>query len=205
MPIVTFRTVPPNIDDYTAVIVGVIGTGHSIMIQAGGESIEFVQIDDITQVQMDAVEAALRLAYPRQTNADWIPMAPLTITDAAAQAWTNMPAAITEFRGLAIHRVIASLHQFIEARLALSVAVAGATNAKIGIQASDDGGSTWKSLTGIADSAAPFLAINTTGYKVSSPVDIALALRKDVLLRVAGVDGDGIADPSFGLVQLQVR
>jgi len=205
MPIVIFRATPPTVEDYITIIEGVIGTGHSISIQAGGESIEYVEILDITQTQMDAVEAALRTAYPRQTNADWMPYAPLTITDAAAQQWLNMPAAVTEFRGLTAHRVIAPLHQFVQARLAITVTVAGSTNAKIGVQASEDGGSTWKSLEGVADSAAPFVAINTTGYKISAGIDIALALRKDVLLRIAGVSGDGAVDPSFGLIQLQVR
>jgi len=117
-------------------------------------------------------------------------------------AWTNQPAALTEFLGATRNRTKYDLTNATQVRLIVNVMVAGATTpAKIRAQYSTDL-STWYYLDG---ASGPSVDINTTGLKVSAWVNLAAGAKADVYLRIVGIDGNGAADPAFGNIALQVK
>ncbi|MGH7196846.1 MAG: carbohydrate binding domain-containing protein [Candidatus Saccharimonadales bacterium] len=115
--------------------------------------------------------------------------------------WTNMPAALTEFLGQTSSRTKFDLSDAAQVRLVANVKTAGATGSELRVQYSTDQ-STWNYLDG---GTGPSTVIDTTGLKVSSWVTVTGGAKSDVFLRVVGITGDAIADPEFGLVELQIR
>jgi hypothetical protein len=116
-----------------------------------------------------------------------------------AVAWTNMPAALTEFAGAAagIYRQRADLTGCTEARLTCWQTVAGATNAQLRAQTSPDG-TTWTDLCAVAVGAG-------TGLKTGAWTAIAAGQRIDAHVRLTGITGDGVADPAWHWVTLEAR
>ena len=126
----------------------------------------------------------------------------ITISTGAVITWTNMAATLTEIFGLTAHRLKFDLAGFHQARLVVNVEAAGhSTPALIRGQYSTDE-SSWAYLDG---TSAPSVDISATGTKVSGWVDLVAAAQDDVFLRIVGLDGDGIVDPQFGLIAIEVR
>mgnify|MGYP000378858108 CR=1 FL=1 len=115
--------------------------------------------------------------------------------------WTNMPAALTEIFGNTYYRISYDLSNFNYARLVGNVVVAGATNAQIRVQYSVDE-TNWFYLDGVD---GPKVAINTTGHKISTWVNIVSGAKTNVYLRLVGINGNGAADPRFSSFCLQLR
>jgi Collagen triple helix repeat (20 copies) len=123
-------------------------------------------------------------------------------TSILAATWSNQPAAVTELLGSTRFRLRYDLSNATAARLVVNVVGAGApTPAKLRLQYSTDL-ITWKYMDDVSD---PSVNIDTTGLKVSGWTNLAPEARADVYLRVVGLDGNGSADPSLGLLQAQVR
>ncbi len=109
-----------------------------------------------------------------------------------------MPLAVTEFLGLAIQRTKADLSVASQARVTVRVGVAPVANAKIKIQYSTNE-SAWSDLCSVTMPATA----NTTN--VGAWAAVPTQAKADVFLRLVGIDGNGTADPSFGLITLQVK
>ena len=118
--------------------------------------------------------------------------------DAALTAWTNMPVAETEFRAILNTRTKIDLTTATESRVTVRVGAAPAANAKIKIQYSTDE-SVWVDLCSVTMPATA----NKTNVGVWTAVPTGA--KADVFIRVVGIDGNGTADPSFGLITLQVK
>ena len=118
--------------------------------------------------------------------------------DAALTAWTNMPAAETEFRNVLNTRTKIDLTTATQSRVIARVGVAPVANAKIKVQYSTDE-VTWTDLCSVT---MPATANKTN---VGDWTNVPAGAKADVFLRVAGVDGNGQADPSFGLITLGVK
>lgn len=114
-----------------------------------------------------------------------------------AVAWTGMPAAETEIFGNTNRRTKTDLTDFLQCRVSVAVTAAGFAGSKIKIQYSTDEAA-WTDLTST-------VIIDATGVKVSAWADIPTAAKADVFIRGAGIDGNGVANPSIGTVMLQVR
>lgn len=114
------------------------------------------------------------------------------INGAAPLTWTNMPAAMTEAPG---SRTRLPLHSASYARLTCDVRTAGFAGAVLIAQVSLDG-SSWVN--------GPQVPIGSTGLKVSGLVVLPPQYQADVHFRMVGQGGDGVVDPVFGLVTLQV-
>lgn len=84
-------------------------------------------------------------------------------------------------------------------RLVANVQRAGAAGAQLRAQYSLDGAA-WSSFNG---ANGPAVAIDAPGLIAGAWVALAAPLA-DVFVRVVGVGGDGIVDPEFGAVFLQV-
>lgn len=127
----------------------------------------------------------------------------------AGVQWLNMPAALTELFGVAAHRKYVDLRRCFEARFVVGVQTAGASGSSLRIQYSIDGGTTWKSLfrTPVyAEDTTHQAVLTTTGMKDSGWKPIAAeALIDNLLLRVVGITGDAVADPTFGTVDCYFR
>lgn len=120
----------------------------------------------------------------------------------SAVAWTDMPAALTTFLGAAWIMTKADLAYYSQARLVANVVAVGFAGSKLRPQYSLDAAS-WASL---CDSdGATVTDLSPGGILVSAWGTIASVARADVFLRLVGLDGDGVADPSFGTIMLQVR
>lgn len=116
--------------------------------------------------------------------------------------WTNMPAVLAELFGSTALRTLVDLSRYKEVRLVASVSAAGAANSELRAQYSTDG-VTWSYLDG---GTSPSIGIGgTTGVKNSSWVSIVPGARRDVYLRVVGINGNFVADPNIGNVNVQVR
>lgn len=124
-----------------------------------------------------------------------------------ASRWTNMPAALTEIFANVTgvnspsSRVQYDLTNASEARFMVNVNTVGAATSQLRLQYSTDQIS-WNYLDGGTGYA---LGVNTQGLKVSSWGAITAGALGDVYLRIVGINGDELADPEFGLIQLQVR
>lgn len=120
-----------------------------------------------------------------------------------------MPTAVTELFGVAAHRKLVDLRRCFEARFVVGVQVAGSTNARLRIQYSIDGGTTWKYLfrTALyAEDTTHEANIAATGMKSDAWRPIAAeALADSVWLRVVGINGDAAADPTFGTIDCYFR
>ena len=121
---------------------------------------------------------------------------------AAAQVWTNMPAALTEVSvplptGPINRRNILS---FLDAEIGFIVVVcttAGATNAELAVQYSTNSGGAWTTFLladGVTEAWCPLDASTTTFLHYPIP---DAAKIQDLWLRIVGRNGDAAADPSF--------
>jgi hypothetical protein len=113
--------------------------------------------------------------------------------------WTNMPAALTEFAGNAtgIYRRRADLAGSSEARMTCWQTVAGATSAALRAQTSPDG-TTWTDLCSVTVGTG-------TGAKTGTWTAIPAGQRIDAFVRLAGISGDGVADPAWTWAVLETR
>lgn len=117
--------------------------------------------------------------------------------------WSNMPAAKTEFFGVTYLRSQVDLTAFTYGRILSNIAVSGhSTPAKLRVEYSIDSGSSWDYLD---DSSAPSVDIDSTGLKVSGWIPLATNTKADVMLRIVGIDGDGVVDPEFGNTYIQFK
>lgn len=146
----------------------------------------------------DAVEAVQTWALGGVPTYMVVPV----IAPQSAVTWSSQPAAVTELFGAPRSRLRLDLTGRRQARLTVRTVGAGAAAAQLRAQYSTDE-SVWAYLDGSAGPSAPLGAANTTA--AGAWVDLAAAAKADVVLRVVGIDGDGAANPSFGLVTLQVR
>ena len=128
---------------------------------------------------------------------------------AGTGTWTNQPAATTEIFGVASRRTSVSIGSADQARVHAEVSVAGAAGATLGVQYSTDAGVTWIFLDGTADgdlgAITPQVAIGTTGAKISAWMQLTGGARGDVLIRLVGDGGDGVADPGFFRLAVEFR
>lgn len=116
------------------------------------------------------------------------------------QAWTNMPAAETDFAGTAgaPHRRVADLSGSTEARLSCNQTVVGAAAAKLLAQYSVDGVA-WSALCEVATGAG-------TGVKVGAWTALPAGAKVATChVRLRGIGGDGTADPAWHHVGLEAR
>ncbi len=120
------------------------------------------------------------------------------------QVWTDMPAALTEIRGVDAFRTATDLTKAKEVRLVGRIKVAGSASAELRVQYATTFGEspTWNYLDG---ATGPGINISSTGVVKGSWVAIAAGAKADVQLRLVGINGDGAVDPSIGNVWLQVR
>jgi hypothetical protein len=126
---------------------------------------------------------------------------PVCITLVAVQSftWTNMPVALTEFMGDAYARTEVDLTSAAQSRVTVRIrATAPKANAKIIIQYSTDE-SAWTNLCSVT---MPATANKTN---VGTWTDVPAGAKADVFIRIAGQDGDGVIDPNFSLITLQVK
>jgi hypothetical protein len=121
----------------------------------------------------------------------------------ASLTWTNQPSAVTELAGNTLRRRKGVLTHATQARIIVTIGgTAANTGATMAGQYSTDG-TTWAYLDG---ATGPSVSITTVdSLQVSSWVTLTGAAKADVFLRIVGAGGDGVIDPIFGLIELQVR
>lgn len=119
---------------------------------------------------------------------------------AGPQTWPNQPAALTEFSGATWTRHRIDLTDFDTFRLAVRVVTAGFAGATVGVQYSTDNEATWLPNGSLAGA----VAIDSTGAKLGSVVNLPANAKAEVVLRVAGLGGNGTADPAFGNIGVQL-
>lgn len=130
----------------------------------------------------------------------------MTVPNAQYQ-WSNMPSALTEWgpggTSWLQSRFWADLTNATQMRIIVGVTTtAGSTNAEIRAQYSTDSGSTWNYAD---NTSGPGVNISTLGIKKSSWISLHANAKADTLWRLVGINGDGVADPQFGTIQLQVQ
>lgn len=123
------------------------------------------------------------------------------LANGTAEAWTNQPAASTEFDGATNRRLSVDLTNATQARFSANVVASGTGGATLRVQYSTDGGGTWTNLDGGAGPTIPVAA----GRQATAFFSIDAAAKADVLLRVVGQGGNGNADPSFTTIELEVK
>lgn len=116
----------------------------------------------------------------------------------SSNTWTNMPNAVTEFP--LAPRSSYVMTDVDEVRIVATVGVVGTAAATLRIQYSTDQ-SAWNDLTGTVG------GLNTTGCKRGAwgAVPAGAKTAGDVFLRIVGAGGDGVVDPQFRNVELQIR
>jgi hypothetical protein len=122
---------------------------------------------------------------------------------------TDAPLAVQEFNNTVGRRIKLDLTGVTQFRITAKVNTAGVSGHKLATQYSTDE-STWKYMgsdtaTGSAPSAGDYVTVDTTGTKTSSFTNLTANAKADVFVRLVSLDGDGVADPVFGMVTLQVK
>lgn len=159
----------------------------------------------ITLAQFNTLIADLQAAFPDAMTPDNEFDIPIVVCpSSAAIQWLNMPAALTEFLGLTIHRTRAHLGARTQAQLIANVQVPGVAGSGLRVEVSLNNGAAWRALEA-APAVGPQVAIDVAGVVVSQAITIDPLVRKDVLLRVVGGGGNGVIDPTFGTLLLRVR
>lgn len=121
--------------------------------------------------------------------------------DISGTTLTNIPAAVTELSTGGALRTKVDLTSYDEARIIADVTTVASSSGKLRVQCST-GESSWIFLD---NSSGPSVDISSTGTQVGAWTALSSTAQADVFLRVVSQDGDGVADPAFGMVQLQVR
>lgn len=117
----------------------------------------------------------------------------------STEAWTDMPLALTEFLGSANGtRTYANLADFKQSRIIVRIGNAPAANAKLRCQYATDE-ATWNTLCSVT---MPATASTTN---VGPWTNIPSGALTDTYLRIVGLDGDGVVDPSFGFFYVEFR
>jgi hypothetical protein len=131
------------------------------------------------------------------------PITVLTITDAASMSLTNPPSTAQEWQNGTRNRVRVDLTNATQMRISVNVqATAGFAGSQLRVQYSTDL-STWNYVDGASGPAVATDVATTT--VAGSWVNIVVGAKADVYLRVVSFGGDGIVDPSFGNVVVQVK
>lgn len=115
-----------------------------------------------------------------------------------------MPAAQTELFGTTWARRRVDLSDVSEFRLTVNQSVAGAAGAFVRLRYSVDGGTNWAD----AETGGPVADLDVgtgTGMKTGAWGSLVEEARGDVLLRLDGQDGNGVADPSFRYIGIELR
>jgi hypothetical protein len=118
------------------------------------------------------------------------------------QPFTNMPAALTDLASSTANRVPMDLTRCNQVALFASVDVIGNAGAQFRAQYSTDSGANWNYFDG---GTGPSVAVDSLGFKDSGLVTMVAGAKADVLVRVAGIGGNGVLDPTFGIVGLRFR
>lgn len=129
------------------------------------------------------------------------------LTDPQGIEFNNQPAVLTELFGNPNTRLSEDLTYCTQFRLLTQVTTVGLAGSNLGIQYSLDGGTNWFGLdNGTADVISTVVNLLTsTGHIISGWTDIDSLGRVDVLLRIVGLDGNGVVDPAFTRIEVQFR
>jgi hypothetical protein len=115
-----------------------------------------------------------------------------------------MPAAQTELFGVTWARRSADLTGYAQFRLSVAQNLAGSGGAFFRAQFSTNGGGGWSDLeTGGTGADLPVGA--GTGLKIGAWGAINPAALGEVQLRLVGQGGDGVADPRFRAIAIELR
>ncbi len=181
----------------SATLDGISNPGGNIDLVPGNANLSIVSDDTANTITLTPSSPS----YTSDKIAKSIPLHSV----GSNQVWTDMPAAKTEVRGVDAFRVRADLTKALQVRLVAFVKVAGSTNAELRVEYSTDSTLTFGSPAYLDGGTGPSVNIATTGLRVSSWVTLAAGAQADVNLRLVGINGDGVADPSLGNAFLQVR
>jgi len=131
----------------------------------------------------------------------------VSIFKTVGTGWGNMPAALTEIFANEVLRETVDLTYVTQFRLIINVTTLGSVNAELGVQYSTDSGTNFNGLdNGTQDSNSTVTAsLSATGHITTAWTDLASGARADILLRIMGENGDGVADPAVSTVEVQFR
>lgn len=110
--------------------------------------------------------------------------------------WTDMPSALTELNGIAGNRMWVNAAKYTHARIIGTVVTAGSLGAKLRLMYATAEGAFGTFLT--AGTTDIEVAINAAGAVKSSWVPLASGAKAEVIFALAGVSGNGTADPVLG-------
>jgi hypothetical protein len=132
----------------------------------------------------------------------------LCIAEAVPIVWTNMPAADTPIYGVPSPMIMTDLRYVSQLRLMTNVEVAGAAGSQMLLKWYDSlGTEDW--LEASPDGTLSLLSISSVGFKDSGWFDIDPDIPAEnseyTKLQVWGRNGNGVADPSFGLTAVYAR
>lgn len=132
---------------------------------------------------------------------------PSQYTFISQQAWTNKALALQEFLNTNQRRLTIDMTNATQFRIISDVTVQGVAASVTGIQYSTDGGTTWRGLDNGNSGSNSTVTVSDlgTGSKVSAWTNLAIGVSADVLVRIAGSGGDGVADPAFSNISIQLK
>jgi len=121
------------------------------------------------------------------------------VPPAAAVAWANMPAADTELYGTTNTRALAGLADATESRVTCQLTVAATLTAKLRLQYSTDGGTTW------ANAGSEVVLGAVPAWRVGAWAALPAGAKTDVVLRLVGSGGNAVADPALRAIAVEFR
>lgn len=128
------------------------------------------------------------------------------VADSVAAAWSNMPLAATLFNGSHRHVTKVDLTNFSEVRFIVNKqATAGAAASILALMYATSFSTLPAGYSQIGTSAVQVAVNVQNSIQVTSWIPLAEAAKSDVFIAVVGSGGDGVLDPTFGVIAAQFR
>lgn len=199
-----------NLDSLTDVVITAAAAGEVLRHNGTNWVDATLSLDDLSDAVITSAAQSNRLTH---NGTNWInakiPVAFTIVSPTAGNVTaTDMPAATQELGNTTRYRTKLDLTHFSEFRVTARVMTAGVAGGRLGVHYSTDE-STWVWLDGTASASAPAAGYvgmaSALATEVSAWTSLASGAKADVFIRPATNGGDGVADPAFGLVTVQVR
>jgi hypothetical protein len=134
------------------------------------------------------------------------PFCLMSMAEQVERQWFNQPATDTPiFSTPPAPTVMADCQKVAQLRLIVNVVVAGAAGARIGVKAFDPSVFTWLEASAVANAGSVLIA--TVGLKDTGWFNVRASVNTNpiTMLQLWGWGGNGVADPSIGLVAVYAK
>lgn len=179
-----------------------LGSANRVLgVNAAGSAMEYKNVVGGANVSVINTAGQIEISSSLSGAADFFYTSESFYADPGVNfVWTNLPAALTI--GSTYLRKKVNLTGATQFRIVVNQAVAGASLSKLRVQYSPDNVNFFQFD---ADTSGDLAVGAGTGVKVGAWTDIVAGAKSDVWLQFYALGGDGVVDPAFRQIDVQLR